>query len=140
MHQEISVDIQQKICVIFHQEISFNIHQEIYFTFHQDISFNIHQEICFNFHQEISFYIHQEIKDGKLGAFIWDSSRLEFEAARWSNDNHDDDDDDSDEDDDDDDEEDISVVCLSYWRRNVVLSKTRSQMTEVLYAAKTCQN
>jgi len=24
----------------------------------------------------------QEIKDGKLGAFIWDSSRLEFEAAR----------------------------------------------------------
>ena len=27
-------------------------------------------------------YLVQEIKDGKLGAFIWDSSRLEFEAAR----------------------------------------------------------
>ena len=27
-------------------------------------------------------FLAQEIKDGKLGAFIWDSSRLEFEAAR----------------------------------------------------------
>ena len=71
------------------QEIKDILFVAVYGTFYKVFSTISHRRskvfsflLYINFQEYFPLYLVQEIKDGKLGAFIWDSSRLEFEAAR----------------------------------------------------------